>query len=473
MATLKFTKNASRIVLKSVLETKPPAEELSSLKDEVRFLKDILHIKRFGGGISELIYKVKELQTENDKLKKLTIAPKPQLLHLMDQNLKLQQELTRYRNQSPSEELDKPGFETSENQSLLREPAKNDPRKSYIISSFIGDNRPEALRDASADYTASKAPGQSDLEAAGEDAPQKRKDYRVATLEPNSPRKSHPALFSPREDSEGLHTRASAKQFRGSALEQGQAPKVKFALRSLKLKSPIYSAKSGVQTQFGQSRFSASEQLQPGQKYAQLNASASKNFLRSQLWEPSSKLTSSVFSSGKPVSVKRGDSQDALVLVEDSMQKRMARQLATGQPSLKHSKFSESPRAEGQFARPFAVARVPNREAGPSASGSPNGRAEAAELQLQKTVKTADLLRRLQEISAQGFEPAQGRSPGKSSLQGAGVDGHLFGAAGRRSPSSSASKAQGRGGARTRELLGKVEQNMRTMKRELAQLRFA
>ena len=171
MATLKFTKNASRIVLKSVLETKPPAEELSSLKDEVKFLKDILHIKRFGGGISELIYKVKELQTENDKLKKLSVLPKPQLLQLMNQNLELQQELTKYRNQSPSEELENGGFETSENQSLVKEPAgKNEPQKTYIINSFVGNTRPtgpksEALGNAGLVYADSKEPGEKDDEA--------------------------------------------------------------------------------------------------------------------------------------------------------------------------------------------------------------------------------------------------------------------------------------------------------------------
>ena len=483
MATLKFTKNASRIVLKSVLETKPPAEELSSLKDEVKFLKDILHIKRFGGGISELIYKVKELQTENDKLKKLSVLPKPQLLQLMNQNLELQQELTKYRNQSPSEELENGGFETSENQSLVKEPAgKNEPQKTYIINSFVGNTRPtgpksEALGNAGLVYADSKEPGEKDDEAAQEEATERRKDYRIATLEPNSPRKSHPALLSPREDSEGLQARATAKQYRGSGLELDQAPKLKFALRNLKIKSPMFSAKSGIQTQIDQSHFSASENPQFAQKYPQLNATASKNYLRSQLWEPSSKQTSSVFSTGKPVSVKRGDSHDALVLVEDSMQKRMAKHQGTGQPGLKHSKFSESPRAKDNYARHLDGRWAPSREARPIASGSPNShaqwtQAQAAELQLQKTVKTADLLRRLQEISALGFEPTQTLSPKKNNFLDPGQSGHLFPQASRRSPTSSPSKPQIRSSQPTSLFLGKVEFNMREMKRELAKLRF-
>ncbi len=484
MATLKFTKNASRIVLKSVMETKPPTEELNSLKDEVRFLKDILHIKRFGGGISELIYKVKELQNENEKLKKLSITPKPLLQDLINQNLVLQQELIRYRNQSPSEDHERAGFETSENQSLLKEPAsKSDPHhQTYIIKSFIGENRTtdpqKELPAGRIGDSGSKQLGSEDYRAVQEDPSETRKDFRIATLEPNSPRKSHPGLLSPREDSEGLNARVTSKQFRGSALEPNETPKLKFALKNIKLTSPFFSVKSGLQTQIGHGNFSTAEKSQKAQKYPQLNVSASKKYLKSQFYEPSSKLTSSVFSTGKPVSVKRNESQDALVLVEDLMQKRMAKQNAGGgQLSLKHSKFSESPRAEDYLSKHLDRQQELGLESRYNSSSSPKHQTHLRptpepDLQLQKSVRTADLLRRLQEISALGFEPTQTLSPKMNNFVGQTGNGHLFPLANHRSPSSSPTKPQIRSSQPTGVFLGKVEFNMREMKRELEKLKF-
>jgi hypothetical protein len=35
----------------------------------------VLNVKRFGGGMSELVYKLKELETENARLRELKLAP--------------------------------------------------------------------------------------------------------------------------------------------------------------------------------------------------------------------------------------------------------------------------------------------------------------------------------------------------------------------------------------------------------------
>jgi hypothetical protein len=482
MATLKFTKNASRIVLKSVLESKPPTEELSSLKDEVKFLKDILHIKRFGGGISELIYKVKELQSENDKLKKLSIAPKPQVLQLINQNLVLQRELTKYRNQSPPDDLEPAGLDTTENQSLLKEQAtKTGPASTYIISSFKGDSRPtnsnhESLGNRNKGGGESQFPVLNGSRITEEGPSERKKDYRIATLEPSSPRKSHPALFSPREVSEGLNERATAKKLRGSGLDLDEPPKMKFALGNIKLKSPVFSAKSGLQSGTGQGEFSASEKNPKGEKYPALNASASKNYLKTHHWEAGGTVASSMFASGKPGSVKRNDSQDALFLVEDLIQKRMIKQFPGGQQSLKHSKFSESPRAENHFAGPYAASRTLTREARHTPSNSPQAQDQGpplkADLQLRQSVRTSDLLRRLQEISALSFEPPQPVSPQQSRFGGPAKKGHLFNLNSNRPPTPSLTKPKLRSSEPNGAFLGKVEFNMKEMKRELERLKF-
>jgi hypothetical protein len=484
MATLKFTKNASRIVLKSVMDSKPPTEELNNLKDEVKFLKDILHIKRFGGGISELIYKVKELQTENDKLKKLSINPKSQLQHLMNQNLILQQELTKYRHQSPSDYQEQAGLDFSENQSLAKDLVKShEPHQTYIIKSFIGNNKTvdgksDSPSDPDLGEIESNHLATHEERAIAEEPTELRVDYKIPTLNPDSQRKSHPALFSPREDSERINKRNTTKEFRASDLEQNETLNLNFALKNIKLSSPGFSVKSGTQTIIGRSNLSASEKNQKAQKYLNLNASSSRNYLKSQLLDPSSKQNSSIFSTGKPVSVKRSDSQDALVLVEDLIQKRMIKKYHGGPPSLKHSKFRESPRAEDYLARHLDRHHVLSREVKTGSSRSPKqlapfNQTQALDHELQKSLKTADLLHRLQELSALGTEPSQNLSTKKNNYLEANRIGHLFPLVDHRSPTSSPTKPHIRSSQPTGIFLGKVESNMREMKRELEKLRFS
>lgn len=94
MATLKFMKMAGKIKLKDQpSQHSSPKAEVENLKDEVRFLKNILHMKRFGGGFSELAHSLKALQKENDELRK-QIVPKEQFELLLSQNINLKNQLS-------------------------------------------------------------------------------------------------------------------------------------------------------------------------------------------------------------------------------------------------------------------------------------------------------------------------------------------------------------------------------------------
>ena len=89
MATLKFMRIVSKIRLRC---TSPIVEQPENLREEVRFLKDILHMKRFGGGFSELAYKVKLLQKENSELKKKAF-PQDRIALILQQNKSLKSQL--------------------------------------------------------------------------------------------------------------------------------------------------------------------------------------------------------------------------------------------------------------------------------------------------------------------------------------------------------------------------------------------
>lgn len=93
MATLKFLKVASKVKLRDLSVPHDNSGDLTQLKEEVRFLKDVLHMKRFGGGFSELAYKVKALEKENGELKK-RILPQDRIHLILQQNLNLKKQLT-------------------------------------------------------------------------------------------------------------------------------------------------------------------------------------------------------------------------------------------------------------------------------------------------------------------------------------------------------------------------------------------
>ena len=72
MATLKFGSMASQLKLLAGASKVSPEEEVIHLKEEVRFLKNILHMKQSAsGGLSQILYNLKQLKDENEKLKRL------------------------------------------------------------------------------------------------------------------------------------------------------------------------------------------------------------------------------------------------------------------------------------------------------------------------------------------------------------------------------------------------------------------
>ena len=144
MATLKFTKNASRIVLKNMPDLlMPTSNELIHLKDEVRFLKDILRIKRFGGGYSELVYKFKELQNENERLrskKEEGELPEIRFKKLVNQNQRLKTELANYREMSEGDLNSRKGFPDrlamTASKNIRSEYMDSSKNERYLISGF-------------------------------------------------------------------------------------------------------------------------------------------------------------------------------------------------------------------------------------------------------------------------------------------------------------------------------------------------
>lgn len=74
MATLKFAKSAALVSIKNSKNDTGKVKEsikIEKMAEEIKFLKQVLRIKNTGtGGVSNLVYKIKELEKENLKLKK-------------------------------------------------------------------------------------------------------------------------------------------------------------------------------------------------------------------------------------------------------------------------------------------------------------------------------------------------------------------------------------------------------------------
>lgn len=72
MSTLKFSTLAQKIRLAKIPILTTPAEEIQQLKGEIKFLKQILHMKQSSsGGISQILYEMKKLKEENENLKQI------------------------------------------------------------------------------------------------------------------------------------------------------------------------------------------------------------------------------------------------------------------------------------------------------------------------------------------------------------------------------------------------------------------
>lgn len=67
---MKFAQMAAKVRLRT--EEKPMSKQsVGQLVSEVKFLKNILHLKQSGRGVSEIIYKMKQVEEENSRLKQL------------------------------------------------------------------------------------------------------------------------------------------------------------------------------------------------------------------------------------------------------------------------------------------------------------------------------------------------------------------------------------------------------------------
>lgn len=93
MATLKFGSLVKKIRLTQEAAKYDPDDEVAHLRAEVRFLKNILHMKQSAtGGISQILYNMKKLKEENDALKRLSRS-QAGIETIAQQNVILQQRL--------------------------------------------------------------------------------------------------------------------------------------------------------------------------------------------------------------------------------------------------------------------------------------------------------------------------------------------------------------------------------------------
>lgn len=71
MSTLKFSSLAKKVRLTKENVIYNPEQEVVNLRAEIKFLKDILHMKQSAsGGISQILYAMKKLKEENESLKR-------------------------------------------------------------------------------------------------------------------------------------------------------------------------------------------------------------------------------------------------------------------------------------------------------------------------------------------------------------------------------------------------------------------
>ena len=92
MATIKFSKQASRVRVQLQLPTLDSLKDVQSLKEEVKFLKTVLQLKSSGGGLSEIIYKLKHLERENKELREQR-SNKVQVSQVLRENHRLKSEM--------------------------------------------------------------------------------------------------------------------------------------------------------------------------------------------------------------------------------------------------------------------------------------------------------------------------------------------------------------------------------------------
>lgn len=108
--TLKFAQRTSRVqvsVKDEFEEVKKGAKVMDHLKNEIKYLKSMLKLKRSGNGISSYIFRIKQLESENCKLKKYKFSMSD-YKKLINENKKIKSELDTLKDmkQSTSNQLD-------------------------------------------------------------------------------------------------------------------------------------------------------------------------------------------------------------------------------------------------------------------------------------------------------------------------------------------------------------------------------
>lgn len=104
MATLKFAKLASKIKIEQVENKESKSNDVIHLKEEVKYLKKVLQLKSTGGGISELVYRLKNLENENRRLKDKYMM-NSEVDILVRQNVQLQEKLQILKKYSSANEI--------------------------------------------------------------------------------------------------------------------------------------------------------------------------------------------------------------------------------------------------------------------------------------------------------------------------------------------------------------------------------
>jgi len=104
MSTLQFAKIASSVKTQVIPEDPNifKKDRYKEMMSEIKFLKQVLKIKSSPGGVSELVYKIKELEGENKKLRNLK-ATNQRIKQIIQENRALKMKIRK--TDSPNDTL--------------------------------------------------------------------------------------------------------------------------------------------------------------------------------------------------------------------------------------------------------------------------------------------------------------------------------------------------------------------------------
>lgn len=118
MATIKFSRLASRVRVQLQDPAVDSMKDVRDLKEEVRFLKNVLQLKSSGGGMSEIIYKLKYLEKENRELREQR-SSKVEMHQVLKENHRLKTEMELLRVGDSLRELKRPGSRPDDSQQSI------------------------------------------------------------------------------------------------------------------------------------------------------------------------------------------------------------------------------------------------------------------------------------------------------------------------------------------------------------------